>query len=188
MEVIPVLYLSSKFKKQGTSTIHIKEVMKKERFTTLYVVDERGIRKNEPQYEFYQRFSALYDLWVDTGPRDIGDVVDDIFSGAKTIIIREGLWRGDSLASIRELTGHDIFLALHVNKMETMLERQPLFDDADGFILFVTEPTRMSFFDESEINRLIEKKPVYVFDSVNNERQWRQKEVKGLLQDITTYL
>jgi len=101
MEFVPVLYLSKTFNRNEVSPLHLRGIMKKQGFSELYVIDEQGVRRNEPRYAFYQRFSPLFNLWVDTGPRGIGDVVDDIFSGAKRIIIRENLWTEDSLSQIR---------------------------------------------------------------------------------------
>ena len=183
-----MLYLPSKYHKKGVSLVQLKECMQREEFTDLYVVDEQGITKNEPQYEFYQRFSSLYNLWVDTGPREIGDVVDDIFSGANKIVIRGDLWRDKSLDHIREMTHHDIYLAFDGKMIGRMTEKQHLLDAADGVILFITEEARLSFSDEAEVSRLIRKKPMYVFDESCNEKKWKEKDIKGLLQDIAMYM
>ena len=183
-----MLYLPSKYHKKELSLGHLKECMQKEGFTDLYVIDERGITKNEPQYEFYQRFSSLYNLWVDTGPREIGDVVDDIFSGANKIVIRGDLWMDESLEAIRAMTHHDIYLAFDGKMIGRVTENQHLLNAADGVILFITEQARLSFSDEAEMNRIINKKPVYIFDNPCNEEKWKEKEINGFLQDIAMYM
>ena len=188
MEYVPVLYLPSNDQKIGLNTVDLRNLMKKEGFTDLYIIDELGIKKNKPQYKFYQRFSTLFDLWVDTGPRDIGDVVDDIFSGAKRIIIRLDLWTEDSLTSIREVTDHEVFIAVDMNHINALSESRLLFDEADGVVLFVTDKNALNFKIESDINQLINDTSVYVFDEEKNERVWSSKDIKGFLKDINHYL
>ena len=188
MEYVPVLYLPSNDQKIGLNAIDLKNRMKNEGFTELYIVDELGIKKNKPQYNFYQRFSSIFDLWVDTGPRDIGDVVDGVFSGAKRIIIRLDLWTEDSLINIREITDHDVFIAVDVNHINALFERRLLFDEADGVVLFVTDKNTLRFKLESDINQLIKDTSVYVFDVEKNEHIWSSKNIKGFLRDINHYL
>ena len=188
MDVIPVLYLSEKFKKNEVSPLYLRDIMKKQGFSELYIIDEQGIRRNEPQYAFYQRFSALFDLLVDTGPREIGDVVDDIFSGAKRIIIRENLWTEESLSRIRELTDHEIFLAVDKNRVQDVYNRPLFYDEADGLVLYMTSEKEQDFKNESKINQLIKNKTVYVFDEEKNESFWSSRNVKGLLRDINSFV
>ena len=57
MEYVPVLYLPINDQKIGLNAIDLKGLMKKKGFTELYLIDEWGIKKNKPQYNFYQRFS-----------------------------------------------------------------------------------------------------------------------------------
>lgn len=188
MEYVPVLYLPSNDQKIGLNAIDLKNLMKKEGFTELYLLDELGIKKNKPQYDFYQRFSTIFDLWVDTGPRNIGDVVDDVFSGAKRIIIRLDLWTEDSLKSIREITDHEIYVAVDLNSFGSLSENRLFFDEADGVVLFVTDTNTLRFKIESEINQLIKDTAVYVFDMGKNEHIWSLKDIKGFLRDINHYL
>ncbi|OYT29068.1 hypothetical protein B6U98_03390 [Thermoplasmatales archaeon ex4572_165] len=188
MKYVPVLFLPSDDQKISLNAIDLKNHMEKEGFTDLYVIDELGIKKNKPHYKFYQRFSTLFDLWVDTGPRDIGDVVDDIFSGTKIIIIRLDLWTENSLKSIREVTDHEIYVAIDLNSISSLYESRLFFDEADGVVLFVTDNNTLRFKLESDINQLIKDTSVYVFDMEKNEHIWSSKDIKGFLRDINHYL
>lgn len=188
MEKIPVLYLSTTYEKNQMSPFYLRDIMKKQGFSDLYVIDEQGITKNQPQYAFYQRFSSLFDLWVDTGPREMGDVVDDIFSGAKRIIIRLNLWNESTLSQIRELTDHEIFLAVDLVQMNEILSYPLLFDEVDGIVLFLTSEKNTDFKLVSKINQITRNKPVYIFDSKVNEPYWSTKNIKGLLQDINLFV
>ena len=188
MEYIPVLYLTSNDQKIGLNAINLKDRMKKEGFTDLYIIDELGIKKNKPQYDFYQRFSTIFDLWVDTGPRNMGDVVDDIFSGAKRIIIRLNLWNEETLTSIREITDHEVFVAVDLNNIGSLSENRLFFEEAEGVVLFVAGKNTLRFKIESDINQLIKDTSVYVFDVEKNEHFWSLKDIKGFLMDINHYL
>ena len=188
MEIIPVLYLSRIFERNQVSPLYLRDIMKKQGFSDLYVIDEQGIKKNQPQYDFYQRFSPMFELWVDTGPRDVGDVVDDIFSGAKRVIIRLNLWTGKSLSRVRELTDHDILLAVDKNQMNDLYANPLLYEESDGIVVFMTTQVKTGFKGESVLNQVIRNKPVYIFDSKEYESYWSTKNINGLLQDINLYV
>ena len=53
----------------------------------LYIYDSDAIKKGKPNIQFYQKLSGSYEILVDAGPRDIGDVVDYLTAGAETIIL-----------------------------------------------------------------------------------------------------
>jgi hypothetical protein len=188
MEYVPVFYLSKKFGKNDVKPMYLRDIMKKHGFSDLYVIDEQGIKLNEPNYSFYQRYSSLFDLWVDTGPRDIGDVVDDIFSGAKRIVIRLNLWNEESLSKIKALTDHELYLAVNGSNIQVIYEHPGLFEQANGIVLFMTNKFRVDFKQESKISQIIKDKPTYVFDDDENERYWASKNIKGFLKDINLFV
>ena len=70
----------------------------------IYVLDIDGIEKDKPNLCLYQDLSKSHVLWVDTGPRVLGDIVDVIMAGATNITIRNNLWRGLDVSSIKEIT------------------------------------------------------------------------------------
>jgi uncharacterized protein related to proFAR isomerase len=162
--------------------------MKKQGFSDLYIVDEQGIERNQPQYDFYQRISPLLDIWVDTGPRTMEDVVDEIFAGAKRVIIRLNLWMEESLTQIHELTDHDIFLAVDNNQMYQLYSHPILYEEADGLVVFMTSGMKTDFKSESILTQVMRYKPIYIFDSKENETYWASKKINGLLQDINLFM
>lgn len=187
METIPIVYLPKDFEKKLLPSINIKEIMDREKFKDLYIFDIEGIRKNRPRFCFYQRFSSLFDLWVDAGPRDLGDVVDDVFSGAKKIVLRPGLWSETTIQCIRDITENEVLIAADAEDIESI--NFHTLDDAliDGFIIFFKDSNqRVGFKEEGLINSLIKKKDVYVFDE-KNRSYWESKNIKGFLKDITTF-
>jgi hypothetical protein len=184
MEYIPVLYLDKDFDKNQSNAYKLRDLMKKEGFSDLYVIDVQGVKKNKPQYTFYQRFSSLYNLWVDTGPRNIGDVVDDIFSGAKHIIIRTNIWKGGSLKSIREFSDQELLIAFELQDISKLFESMYFLNDADGVVLFITKNSLLDFKMESKLNQMIKNNNFYIFDDLVNERRWSSKKIKGFLKEI----
>jgi hypothetical protein len=184
MDYIPVLYLEKDFDKNPSNNHKLRDLMKKEGFSDLYVIDVQGIKKNRPHYPFYQRFSSLYNLWVDTGPRNNGDVVDDIFSGAKYIIIRKNIWQEVSLETIRQFTDQEVFIAIELQHIAQLDENVALIDEADGVVLFITKNSMLDFKMESKLNQMIKNNNFYVFDDVVNERKWSSRKIKGFLKEI----
>ena len=188
METIPVVYLKKDFEKTLLPRIDLPEIKEKQGFEHLYIIDEEGITKNRPRFCFYQRFSRYFDLWIDAGPREIDDIVDDVFAGAKKIIIRPSLWTEPTIQSTRELTENEIYIAVEANELQQDTVNLSFYDQADGIIIFCTKPDqRISFKNESIINQIIEKKDVYVFDDGNNTF-WQSKNVKGYLKDINAFV
>ena len=55
----------------------------------IYIFDMDGLEKDKPNLCTYQRLSSFVELWVDNGPRNIGDVVDSTMAGATDITLRK---------------------------------------------------------------------------------------------------
>jgi hypothetical protein len=186
MEIIPFIHLTKQFEKETLPSFNLKEMKETHNISDLYIIDKEGIEKNRPRFCFYQRYSSLFDLWVDAGPRSIEDIVDNVFAGAKRIVIRATLWSEPSIASIRELTENDIFLAISLDGVINNTYPKILFNEVDGVIIFIPkEFQKIGFKHESTINRVSEKKPCYIFSN-NDISFWKEKNIKGYLQDVAT--
>lgn len=57
------------------------------RYHRLYVVDIDGVRHRQPQFEYLQEISQGKEMWVDTGPRNVDEVMDVIVAGATRAVI-----------------------------------------------------------------------------------------------------
>ena len=186
MEMIPFIYLTIPFEKTILPTLNLKELKKTHQINDLYIIDEEGIEKNRPRFCFYQRFSSIFDIWVDAGPRSIDDVVDDVFAGAKRIVIRSTLWSEPSIEGIREISENEIFLAMHLDEIVNNTYSRILFDEVDGIVVFITDQyQRIGFKHGSIISQIVEKKPTYIFSN-DDISSWASKNIKGYLKDITT--
>ena len=84
MEIIPMIFLKNEklINTKLSKAKHFNNVLEKTSESTLYILDNDGIEKNKPNLNLYQELSKSYILWVDAGPRNIGDVVDLVIAGS----------------------------------------------------------------------------------------------------------
>lgn len=186
MEIIPYIYLTKQFEKTIVPALNLQELKEKHQLTNLYIIDRAGIEKNRPRFCFYQEYAALFDLWIDAGPRIIEDVVDDMFAGANRLVIRFDLWQEKSFVRIKELTDNEILLAVSLEGVINRKYPLHLLDEIDGIVIFITEDHKdVGFKHETLINQLLEKKPCYIFTH-KNLSYWQSRNIKGYLKDITS--
>jgi uncharacterized protein related to proFAR isomerase len=112
MKIIPLITI-----KKGEILIsdinkNIKITLDKYKDKTLYLYDIDGINRNKPNLCLFQKLSKAHELWVDAGPRSIGDIVDAIVSGASKITIRLDLFDLSDILSINEILENEIYLSI----------------------------------------------------------------------------
>ncbi|MFO8078507.1 MAG: hypothetical protein R6U21_07705 [Thermoplasmatota archaeon] len=188
MDVIPIIHLKHQilFKKKETASV--RALLDKHSLSSVYLYDEQGILKNHPQVDFYQKLSKVYELWVDAGPREVGDIVDIVFSGAKKIVLRPSSWVETDVKTIRDLTDHQLFCHYDIDvtqREENM--RYPLPDyDFDGIIVFVHgDWKKRRFATEEKIKNLAKKNHAFVYTSDYQDQSfWKSVGFKGILVDI----
>ena len=187
MDIIPVINIKKKQIQNFETTIGLSDLLNDYHFKNLYVMDHDGIDKNHPNFSMYQKLSAIYNLWIDAGSRDIGDVVDDVFSGATNIIIRQKLWDEPDFKSIRDITDSKIFVVKTLDEILNQTYQKYIFDEADGFIIISHGYNqRIDFKSESIISDLSLNKPLFVYESDKTKQNyWKKNDVKGFLVDIT---
>ncbi|MDH7506628.1 MAG: hypothetical protein QHH15_02415 [Candidatus Thermoplasmatota archaeon] len=149
----------------------------------LYILDLDGIEKNMPNLEFYQKISSLYDLWIDCGPRNIGDIVDIFMTGATSVTIRRQLFPLLNLSDIRDISENSVFL----NIDHQYLDINDIFlKEFDGFVNFNSrEEVEQDIRLHELIIRIIKQNKVYCYE--NNDKNflfWKVLGVTGLLVEI----
>jgi uncharacterized protein related to proFAR isomerase len=142
MNFIPLAYIKDK-------KIHFDKTSKpvsKERFlreiiseSRIYILDLDGINKDKPNLCIYQNLSNSYDLWVDYGPRTLGDIVDVFFTGATSITIRKKLCPKLNLTDIREITENKFYLNMEFEKNRYHKINDELFNESDGLVNFYSK-------------------------------------------------
>lgn len=157
MDVIPILHLKQPVLMKGNELTSIREKMDAHSLSSLYIIDEMGIHRNHPQVDFYQKISKIYEIWVDAGPRDVGDIVDIVFAGAKNIVLRPSTWVEPDVRTIRDITEHQLFCHydIDLSQRERVDSRQIPIYDFDGKVVFVHGNwDKRRFSTEEAIKRL----------------------------------
>ena len=189
MKVIPVVRIHEFIqfgKRFDGSRIH--DLMEETKEKTLYIIDEAGIRKNNPLVNIYQKLASRYELWVDSGPRESGDVVDLVFSGVQRIIIRPSLWNGIDLNNVRNMTDQ-MLVELHELSVENRESKDmgiSVVNEYDGVAIYIDGDWKQRRFANEEMVKKNANRPesfVYEHDGLN-QKTWEQYGFTGMLVDI----
>ncbi len=182
MELIPLIYIEDRKIRIGNNSepMEVKDFLKlyKDK-KKIYIFDLDGINSDKPNLCTYQRLSSFSDLWVDNGPRNLGDVVDTTMAGATDITLRKNLSPQLHISNIREITENNIY------EYEE-LEDINLFFDSDGIVTFKNKENLDSDFKlKDHLKSMISKKKTYVYDpDMKDKKFWEKLGVQGLLVDL----
>ena len=191
MDVVPLIYLKNhkKFGNYNQGRLKTEDILRQlETFKDkkLYVLDLDGIKKNRPNLQMYQELSTLAKIWVDAGPRDLGDIVDILITGAETVVLREKNWSRVPIAKIKELTENDVFCKIDIEEGDIKDFSSWSFLDFDGAVLLdEKENIKRDFYNVGVLKKICGKKKVYVFENdPENYFFWEKKNISGLLVEI----
>jgi len=188
MDVIPLLHLRQQILSKETDISSVRKLLDDHSLSSLYIFDEQGILKNRPSVDFYQGISKIYELWVDAGPRETGDIVDLVFSGVKNIILRPSIWIERTIESVRDLTEHPVFCqyTVDVTQRNPVCDQYIPMDDFDGVIVLIHgDWDNRRFSVEEKIKQLAKKKNSYVLSSdYSKQSYWKSIGFDGVLIDI----
>lgn len=151
--------------------------------SSLYILDEKGVKKNHPSLSLHQYAHRWFDTIVDAGSRHVGDIVDVILAGADIIVIRPTLWCEPDFLSVRDISESKLYVwydPFEKEKMKT--DSTVLFSQADG-IIFNAEnvATPIPFDIKDKVKALIAKhgvENVVVFDP--NKTHEKELNIFGL--------
>ena len=138
-----------------------------------------GIERDKPNLCTYQRLAGQIDFWVDSGPRDKGDIVDATMSGATDITLRKKLCPNLQVSEIKEISENKIY------KKIDFTEEIP-FNDIDGFVNFNTKEEIEGNFEYSgNLKKMSANNIIYSYESeLKNLNYWKHFNVEGLLVDL----
>jgi hypothetical protein len=179
MELIPLITMKKrKILENESSKENILDTIDSD--SKIYIYDLDGINKDKPNLCTLQKYSSQYELWMDSGPRDLGDVVDSILAGAERVTIRKKLFPQININEIREITENPIFSNIEIN-YKKLDELRYL--DVDGFVNFYNIE---EFQNKNEINQYINQlknaKPIYAYEkNPSNINYWQKIGIKYLL-------
>lgn len=152
----------------------------------IYIYDIDGIGKDKPNLCTFQKLSKTRDLWIDSGPRDLGDIVDSFMAGAIAITIRENLFPQVDLSKIREISENKIFLDINLDDRNI---GKLLLKELDGMTIFKKrDEINQEFKYRDLLKQYSTKNTVYVYES-NNENLffWKNLGINNILVDIDKY-
>ncbi|RLF42496.1 MAG: hypothetical protein DRN12_00155 [Thermoplasmata archaeon] len=183
MEIIALIHIKKHRIVSSLTVEQLKDIQFGGKKT--YVLDGDGILKDKPNVSLYQQMARYHEIWVDAGPRNLGDLVDIIIAGANIVIIRIDRWLDFNIDEIRELTDTPVYLMVKPTE-EDRYEMKNLASLADGLVLFTSfEDIRKNFVIEGVLRDLSKDNKVYAYeDKPEYIRSWESIGVKGLLVNI----
>jgi len=186
MEIIPLIKLNKRkiIDEDESSSDNIFEQIDEEQL--LYILDLDGIEKDKPNLCTYQKLSKSYELWIDNGPRNLGDVVDAFMAGATRITIRKDLCLQLDIPSIREITENKIYININLEDQKTHVSEDMFYHEIDGLVNFNDrEKIRLDFRYSEFLKRFSIKNKIYSYESDPlNVSYWKNYGVEGLLVEI----
>jgi hypothetical protein len=190
MDIIPLIYLKKGkiMVEQEEYHLPFNEILEQvDKDVNIYVLDTDGIEKDKPNLCLYQKLSKSHALWVDTGPRVLGDIVDVIMAGATNITVRKNLWHELDVSSIKEITENKIYAGIDLKSQDGRNTEIFPFYDVDGLVVFdgKTQVER-DFKYGGFLKNLCIKHEVYAYErDLKNINYWKNLGVTGLLVDIS---
>ncbi len=142
MENIPIIYLKNRkiYNEKEGERISLDEALNQ--FNSdekIYIFDSDGIKRDKPNLCMYPKLSEKLRIWVDSGPRDLGDVVDSVMAGASLITIRQNLYSNFDISSIKNITEREIYLNIDLVNKDIYKTDFSKFQDIDGIVTFIDD-------------------------------------------------
>ena len=182
MKFIPLIYMKDRkiYPGKTSDPIPIIDLLKQaEKIKKIYILDLDGIERDKPNLCTYQRLAGQIDFWVDSGPRDKGDIVDATMSGATDITLRKKLCPNLQVSEIKEISENKIYEKIDFT------EEIP-FSNIDGFVNFNRkEEIEDSFEFSDKLKRKSANNIIYSYENeLKNLNYWKHFNVEGLLVDF----
>lgn len=186
MEIIPLIRLKKRkildypksFLKDITNEIDENE--------KVYILDFDGIDKDKPNLCTIQSLASSYELWVDFGPKNLGDVVDAVMAGAAAITLRKPHWPNIEISNIKDITENKIFTNIDFEYKGRYDFKDMTKDQLDGLVNFYSRKDIESSFQNGDYLKTISKKKnTFTYDSdPKNISFWKEFGIKGILVDF----
>jgi hypothetical protein len=152
----------------------------------LYIQDIDGIENNRPNLCTFPKLSEHRDIWVDTGPRVLGDIVDIVMTGASRITIRKNLFRMDEYPSIKEIAESLLFIHIDTQQNSESDKELLFLPGVNGFVMSNEKSKIERDYRAFElIKMMVNKYNVYVATPNSAHLNfWKDKGITGILLDI----
>ena len=133
MKIIPLIYFQKRkiYAEKGRDSLLLKDLLTYiDKGAEVYVYDKDGVEKDKPNLCTYPKLSEHCKIWVDCGPRTLGDVVDVVMAGATSITLRKNLWPKVDVSGIREITESNINEILVISSDKDKFKRDFIYAEA----------------------------------------------------------
>ena len=185
MEIIPCISLKNyKILNYSISLSNISQFIKDEE--KLYILDLDGIEKDKPNLCTFQKISPNYQIWVDCGPRNIGDIVDIFMTGANSVTIRRTLCPSLNIFEIKDISENEVYQNIDFQNYKNYNNNNLFLKDYDGFVNFngrqdIEQDVKFGEY----LNTIHTKNKIYCYENnVSNISFWQKYGITGLLVDI----
>ena len=190
MKFIPLIRTKEIKKTKQIADIFSILNKKDDAFTSVYLLDEKGIKNNQPSLSLHQYTQRWFNTIVDAGCQHVGDVVDVLLAGADVVVIRPNLWREPDFLSVRDISESKLYIWYDpFEKEEENAFASTLYAKADGIIMYANHlPTSISFEIRDKIKGLISThslEEILLFDSFQtHERELSTFGLKSIIVDL----
>jgi len=189
MEVLPIIYLHKreiydKMEGEAVPLNALFDVLPPDE--KVYVYDRDGLEKDKPNLYLYQKLSQRHTLWVDGGPRTLGDVVDILMAGAAALTVRQEIWRNVDVSAIKELTENEVYLCADIRaSQQTVKQVTGTLGQETGTVLF-NAATLADLRTISYLQKAGKKGYKLYVCGPNDERAkyWEDKQITGLIIEL----
>ena len=185
MDFIPLIKIKNR-KIVDSYNKEIKEVnnlLNKYNDSLIYILDYDGINRDKPNLCIIQKLSKKYKLWIDQGPRLLGDIVDSIIAGAENITVRLKLIEYDELTNIKDLIENKIYLNIDDSAVENLSSLHTF--NFDGYIMLINEKFLDNFKIIDYIKNFVKKNSSYIYVKNKSEIDLLYNyDFKGFIADI----
>ena len=185
MDYIPIIKIKNRkiVNCHNNEIKNIKNLLKKYQDIPIYILDSDGIKKNKPNLCLLQKLSKKYKLWIDQGPRSLGDIVDSIIAGTENITVRLNLIEYDDLINIKEIIENKIYINVEETNVNELSSSNNL--NLDGYTMFLNEKLLSNFKIIEYIKNFVKKNSSYIYIKNKSELDLLNKyDFKGFLSDI----
>ena len=187
MNIIPLVHIKKrKIVNSDFNTLeNIKDLLSSYEDYFIYILDHDGINKNRPNLCLFQKLSKKYNLWVDTGPRVIGDIVDSVIAGASKITVRENLINKRDTSIINDFIENEIYININLN-FSSSLDEYKIKSNVNGFVLLNNEEDdRYDFKSEGYLKNIVKNtKTYYYLSKKENFNYIKNYDFEGYLIDV----
>lgn len=182
MEFIPLIYIKNRkiYLEKNGETISLKDFLQIPiENKRLYILDLDGIERDKPNLCTLQRLSSFYDIWVDFGPRDLGDFVDATMAGVIELTLRKKLCPHLNINDVKEIIENKIYRNIDFSE-------EIFFDNLDGLVNFNSrEEIESDYKYGSYLKKVGKNKKIYSYESdLENKSYWANINIEGFLVDF----